>query len=368
MVNDFFNFRTRKGYDDESVSATLDTDQINTIRGIFSNRSLQIFTAGGEFYIPSSPITPTNIAAKPQSQYGSKRVRPVAIDGVTLFLQRTGKALIQFIYLDEYQANQALSASVLSPHMIIDPVQMAVSRGTSDEDANYVYIVNSLGSMTVFNTLSSQEVAGFTRWNSSPSVSGSIKSVAVVDNSVYLAVQRYVNGSYVIQIEKENNNMNTDGGGYQSGVVSTVTGLSHLEGETVKVKVDGAMRDDAVVSSGQITIDPASALTVEVGLSFFPLVQTMPLNINLQNGPNAYKKKKIVSVALELYQTNGVIVQGQRIADKTIGVDQFNAPVPYTGTRKTYVKGGYDRNAKVHITQDTCMNFTLLALGVEVKT
>ena len=367
-VNDYFNFRTRKALDDEAVSVSLDTDQINTIQGIFSNRRLQIFTAGGEFYVPTSPITPENISAPRQSQYGSRRVRPVSIDGVTLFAQTTGKALIQYVYLDEFQASQATSASILSSHLINTPVQMAVSRGTSDDDVNYVYIVNSSGTMTVFNTLSSQGVAGFTRWNSAPSVGSLVKSVAVVDNDVYLAVSRIIDGSDVIQIEKENSLLNTDGALYLSGAHSTVSsGLDHLEGESVVVKVDGAVRSNQTVTSGTVTIDPASTSTIEIGLQYTPLIQTMPLNVNLQNGPNAYVKKKIVRVALELYQSNGIIVQGQRVADKTIGVNQFTRPLPYTGSKQIYLSG-YDRRAQVQITQDTPFGFTILNIATEIKT
>lgn len=365
-VNDYFNFKTRKGFDDEAVSATLDTDQINTIQGIFSNRRLQVFTSGGEFYVPSSPITPENISVPMQSQYGSKRVRPVSIDGVTLFAQRTGKSIVQYVYLDEFQANQATSASILSNHLIQDPVKMAVSRGTSDDDVNYVYIVNDIGNMIVFNTLSVQGVAGFTRWDSAPGVWSEIKSVAVVDNEVYLAVQRTINGSNVIQIEMQNDTLNTDGSVLLSGAHGSVTGLTHLEGEDVVIKVDGANRATQTVSSGEVTIDPASTTSVEVGLQYTPLIRTMPLNNNLQNGPNAYAKKKIVRVALNLYLSNGIIVQSQRIADKTIGVNQFNAPLPYTGLKQVYLSG-YTREAQISITQDTPFGFTVLNVGTEIK-
>lgn len=367
FVNDFFNFGGRKALDDEAVSATLDTDQINTIQGIFSNRSLQIFTTGGEFYVPASPITPENIAAKPQSQFGSKRIRPVSIDGVTLFSQVTGKALVQFVFLDEFQANQATSASILSSHLVNDPVKMAVSRGTSDDDVSYVYIVNSTGNMIVFNTLSAQGVAGFTRWNSAPAVGSEIKSVAVVAGEVHLAVKRTINSVDVIQIERENRSLNTDSAVSLAGIYTTVTGLTNLEGEEVVIKVDGAVRAPQTVSSGQITLDPASAVSVEVGLQYTPLVQTLPLNVGLQNGPNAFIKKKITRVSLELYQSNGVIVNNRRIADKTIGVNQFSAPIPYDGLKQIYLPG-YDRKAQIQITQDTPFGFTILNIGTEIKT
>ena len=41
---------------------------------------------------------------------------------------------------------------------------------------------------------------------------------------------------------------------------TTVTGLSHLEGKTVKVIADDGMQNDKTVSSGQITLDAVPQL------------------------------------------------------------------------------------------------------------
>ena len=361
FVGDYFNFFVRKGFDDESIEATLDTDQLNAIEAIFSNRSLQIFTSGGEFYIPESPITPENIAVNSQSNLGTKRVRPVTVDGVTLFLQRTGKALIQYVFLDEFQANQSRSVSILAPHLIKDPVKLAVKRGSESSDANYVYILNSDGTLTVLNTLTSEDVIGFTRWETS----GNIVSMAVLDNSLYLMVQRNIDGVLEHHIDKENALLNTDSAKYTVAASQTViTGLDHLEAETVKVKADGSVRDDETVASGQITIDPEADIT-EVGLEYLPVITTLPLNVNLQNGPSASQKKRIARVSLQLYESNGVIVNGQRIADKTIGIDQFDAPAPNTGIERMYLNG-WSVEAQVTVTQNTPMPLTLLNIGMEV--
>lgn len=361
-VGDFFNFENTKSLDDESITATLDTDQVNAVQAIFSNRSLQVFTSGGEFYAPESPLTPSNVSFIPQSNLGSRRVRPVTIDGVTLFAQRTGKAIIQFVFVRDFQANQSRSVSILASHLINTPKKMTVARGTEATDANYVYIVNSDGNITVFNTLASEDVAGFTRWETS----GDIRSAAVVDNQLNLLVEREIDGSTVYYIERENTDLNTDSSVIGTGLASdTLTGLDHLEGETVKVKADGAVQSDEVVVGGEITIE-READTIEAGLEFLPIITTMPLNVNLQNGPNASSKKKIARVSLQLFESNGVIVSGERIADKTIGQDQFDAPEPQTGVVRMFILG-WSLEADVTITQDTPMPMTILNIGMEVK-
>ncbi len=360
-VNDFFNFDDGRARDDESIDATLDTDQVNAITGIFSNRSLQVFTSGAEFYVKASPVTPSTVAVIPQTNLGSKRVRPVSIDGVTLFAQRTGKVINQFVFVNEFQSNQSGSISSLAPHLIKNPVEMVASRGTEETDANYVYILNDDGSLTVFNTLASEGVQAFTSWSS-----GSIKSVSVVSDTLYLLVEREINSQTVYYVEVESLAALTDSAVISSvGGSPTLTGLDHLEGEEVDVKADGSYQGKFTVSGGQITIT-RDADTIEAGLTYSPIIETMPLNLGLQNGPNAASKKKILRAAIQLFESNGIIVNGQRLADKTIGVNQFDAPEPQTGFKRITLSG-WSLEAQITITQSTPFNMTILSIGQEVK-
>lgn len=369
-VNDFFNFDKGKARDDESIAVTLNTDQLNEIQSIFSNRTLQIFTSGQEFYIKQSPVTPGNVAVLPQTNFGSRRVRPVTIEGVTLYAQRTGKSINQFVFVDAVQANQSVSATSLAPHLITDPRKMAVKQGDSNTDANYVYIHNfNEGTVTVLNTLLSEDVQAFTQWRTGRILNGEpsgVVSIAVVNDKLHLLVNRVVNGSVVYQIEREEEDLNTDAAITSGSTSGTITGLDHLEGETVQVKADGSYMGEFVVSGGEVTIE-RSALTTEVGLGYTPIVQTMPLNIGLQDGPNFASKKKIKRVAVNFFESNGILVNNQRIADKTIGQNQFDPPEPQTGIKRMFLQG-WSLEASVTITQTTPFNMTVLSLGLEVAT
>lgn len=365
-VNQPFDFNIGRALDDQSIEATLATDQVNAINGIISNRTLQIFTSGAEFYVPASPITPENIAVKAQTNLGSKRLRPIVLEGTTIFMQRTGKALFQFQFIDAFQSNESRSVSILAPHLINDPVQMAVRKGAATSDANYLYLVGDDGKMTVFNSNAAEGVQAFTRWDNG----GFIVSVSVVDDQVYTLTKRTINSVVVFHIERENLNLFMDSGVFDASFTGTVlTGLDHLEGETVELKVNGAVQLDKVVSSGQITVsdDSLTNAIVETGLKFRPRIETMPWNINLDNGPTAAQKKRIMRVAVHLFESNGVEVNGALLSDKTIGQDQFDAPTPQTGFKRIFGLG-WSLEASVVITQATPMPFTILALDLEVKT
>jgi len=359
-VGEPFDFDKGRARDDESIDVTLATDQVNAVTGIVSNRALQVFTTGAEFYIPQSPITPAGITVTPQTNLGSKRVRPVFIEGLTMFIQRTGNAVYQFQFLDEFQSNESRSMSLLAPHLINDPIQMYTSQGTSESDANYVYMVGSDGSLTVFNTQSFEGVQAFTRWQTE----GKVQSVAVVDQTLYLLVER----DSVYDLDIVDNILNTDSAVYDPSFTGTVfTGLSHLNGKTVKVKLGGTAQSDQVVSGGQITLDrEANNESVEVGLEYQPVIKTMPFNVDLNNGPNSAQKKRILRCAIRINESNGIIVNGQRLSDKQTGVNQFDPPAPQTGYKRIFLHG-WSLEAQVTITQDTPFPMTVLALDLEVK-
>lgn len=61
--------------DDDAVEATLDTNDLNVITDIVSSRDFQVFTTGGEFYVPqqgTDPITPLTFTFKNVSRNGIK--------------------------------------------------------------------------------------------------------------------------------------------------------------------------------------------------------------------------------------------------------------------------------------------------------
>lgn len=190
-IGDYFNFDPGKARDDEPATATLATDQVNEITSLVSESKLRIFTSGGEFYCPNDVITPSNIYIVKTTTYGSGNVQPVSIDGAVIFPQGGGKALIQSYVYNQYQRDESRNIGVLAPHLIVSPLKLDVSRGNTETDANYIYILNNDGTMACLNYLPSENVEGFSLW----STLGLIKSIAVVDDTLYMSVQRDVNGS-----------------------------------------------------------------------------------------------------------------------------------------------------------------------------
>lgn len=367
-VNAFFNFNPGKARADQAIDVTLNTDQINRIQAIVSNRTLQVFTIGGEFVARQSsnePITPENVAITSQTRLGAKKVKPVSIEGTTMFVQRTGKAMHELVFDFGQDAFISGTMTLLSAHLINNPVQIDARRGTADEDANRVYLVNTDGTVAVLNTLRDQSVSAWARWTT-PGGNGEFTSLAVTLEDLYFVVKRTINGSTVYYLEKSNVDLYTDAAVQYTALGSaTLTGLSHLEGETVRVKGDGAVLGDETVASGSVTAD-RSITDGEAGLGFVPTIKTMPAVQDMGAGFNLDDEKRITNCVLDVYETLGLYVNGTYVPDRALGTGILDAtPTPYTG-RKNVRLLGWSKTNQVTITQPDPLPMTIRALNLEI--
>lgn len=246
---------------------------------------------------------------------------------------------------------------------------MDARRGTATEDANYVYVVNSDGTMAVFNTLRAQQVAGWTKWQTT----GEIQAVTVEGTEVWFAVKRTINSATVYYLEKADPDTYTDANKKQTQSASTtVSNLAHLNGQSCRVRADGSIMDDATPSSGSITL-ARNGTVVEVGLDYDVTVTTMPVTSDFNNGSILTEKKRLIRIVGDFYQTLGVYVtttgtsSNVLVPERNLGEDVLDAaPSSYTGIKEVYLNG-WDRLAQVTITQTDPQPFTLLGLLIEVE-
>ena len=142
----FFNFDVGDGEDNDALDLTANVGEISSIRHLVSNRDLQIFTTGAELFIPTisnKPVTPSNAQIRRQTPYGSSFVRPTVFDGATLFIQKTGSALREFLFTDAEAAYTSVAVSGLAPHLILDPVQQTSIKGALNRSESYSFLINN---------------------------------------------------------------------------------------------------------------------------------------------------------------------------------------------------------------------------------
>lgn len=363
----FFDFEATEGLDDDAVEATLDTNTFNAIVDIISGRDLQVFTTGGEFYVPQNgldPITPTNFFVKTASRNGTKQgVRVQQLESGTLFIQRQGKSLNEFAYTDTQATYVTQKISLLAGHLLKTPTRLALRRSVATDENDLLLITNSDdGTMAVFSLLRAQNVIAPSEFIT---VDGSFVDVGVDVSTIYTVVKRNVNGTDQYYVEVFEDGLLTDSAKTGTGAVSTVS-MSHLATETVNIILDGSVQaNQAVPGGGTVTLSRASVSSYELGLPISVEARTMPVDLKLQTGTRIGFKKRIVEVNALVYETQHMKINGILIPFRAFGDILDEAVDEYTGTKTLHGILGYTQEGKITISQDIPQKMTLL--GMEYK-
>lgn len=366
-VGDVFNFDKGTSLDDDALEATLDVNQFNAVVDIYSGRDLQIFTTGAEFYVPQGlgdPLTPTNFIVRVATRNGIlSGVSPVGLEAGTLYVQRGGKTVKEFIYTDAQATYVSNNISVLSGHLINSPVDLALRRATDTDEADLLMLVNADGSFTAYSVLRSQDIIAPSRFTTD----GLFKAVAVDVDTIYTVVQRTINGTTKYQLEQFNRDITLDNA-VTGGAAASVT-ASNLAAKTVKVIADGVvLSDETANSSGLVTFDRAATTSYVVGTDYTVQIKTMPIEPRLQSGNLRGYKKRIIEVAAEFYETQSASIGGIDIAFRNFDTPMLDAPVTaFTGLKRVGPLLGYDYEGSVTVTQPAPLKMTLLFLDYRVS-
>lgn len=154
--------------------------------------------------------------------------------------------------------------------------------------------------------------------------------------------------------------------------VTTISGLSHLEGMTVDVLVNGATHPTRVVSGGQITLqNPGSK--VHIGLGCPGRLQTMRLNAGGADGTSQGKSARINQVVVRVLETLGLRF-GNSFSNMDEGqfrnaLDAMDNPPPlFTGDMLFDFASDYDDNPWVCLEQPYPLPAMIVAIFPQVTT
>lgn len=361
---DLFNFDLGEGLDDEAIEFAILSDQVNAIRAVFSGRHLQVFTSGAEWMVTGEPLTPQNLQLKRQTRIGSpvdRSVPPRDVDGATIFVPRDGSGIREFLFADVEQAYQATDLATTAQHLVNTPVDQDY-----DNAGRLLHVVmgdGTLGTLTVYRA------ENVNAW-SVQITEGAFKSVSVAGAETYLLVAR--GDDYLI--ERFDAAMSKD-----SGIASTAetatdiwSGFDHLEGRTLSVIADGAPRDNAVVSSGEITL-VYDAAAVEAGLAFEHIVEPMPPILSGSNSGLGTKVRPI-SVTFRMQDTSALTLDVGRgyteVPFQSLGPALLDQARPtFTGDRTVRALGWRTVGPEPlwSIRQDVPLPFTLLSVATKIS-
>lgn len=454
-IGGYRNFDVGTGLDNESINVAITSDKVNEVRHLVSSRNLQIFTDAGEYFIPSSDttaITPSNVSFLRQTPYGCNRANPTPFDGATLFSQKNGKTVREFVYSDLEQAYKSTSVSVLASQLIDTPKQIAMLTGNNERPEQFAFFLNNGstegGKLAVFHSIRDEKIAGWTMWETK--TNDKFYSIISVNENLFVVTERVLPSGTVYLLEKfsDTDSVTLDcstlttvyqkgsplvNGGSQSGNTINVDGFTSdpeidetftiagdsteytiiavtntasgytltLDQNLVNIPADNAVitivngfkhtvnsvyeantEVNAVYGNGSLglyTIDANNRISltnspfpsgVRVGFNFTPVVETMPIDKEIDTGPLTGQPKRINKVIIDMSE-------GLDLKMKTVGNNYFplviqqvdftvNSDVQKTTGRKEFNFLGYSKSPTINISQNDPLPLKILGLAMEV--
>jgi len=158
---------------------------------------------------------------------------------------------------------------------------------------------------------------------------------------------------------------------YDGDATTTITGLDHLEGETVSILGDGADYGDMVVSDGSVTL-PIAVSKASVGLPFRYKLKPMRLDTSDRRGASHGMIKKIGRLFISFIKT---LMAKQGIAERLYDIDwrteeNYDSPPElFTGERTVdNFDGGYSADDPILITGERPFPCTVRSIVVDTDT
>lgn len=391
MAGDFFG-ETRA---DCAIWTQVQAEDVNDILWLVGAQRLMIGTGGGEFFLSelttTDPLGPANYKIERISKQRARAVQPLAVGTSLLYVQRAGRKLLGIDYTVESDNFVSTDLAVLANRITRGGI---VDMAYQSEPYSVVWCVLSNGKLLGFTYDRQQEVSG---WHRHPiGGDGFVESVAVIPSpdgsreDLWLVVRRTINGAtarYVEYLEAPWEGPDEDGDGgddqadafyvdsgltYDGASTTSITGLSHLEGETVQILADGATQPDKTVSGGAITLSRAASV-VQVGLQARARLVTMRLEAGSGDGTSQGKTKRVHQAVIRFLDTLGGAV-GQYggtvddISERSPSTPMGEPEPIFSGDVQVDFPGDYETDCRVEIRQDQPLPMTVAAIMPRLRT
>ena len=367
-IASYYNFNVGEAKDNESIQLTAAVGEIQQIRHLVSNRDLQVFSASAEFYVPAfqnQPLTPTNAQVRRQTPFGSGFERPQAIDGATLFIQKGGQIVREYIYSDAEAAYVANPISTISSHLIKTPIEMNTLYGALSRSESYVFVLNDDGTLAVFNSNRAEQRAGWVEFTTN----GVFHSTITIDDRVFANVEYDLgDGTNKIVLCEFDSGFNTDMAKEYTGTAGVFDVSADFNNGAVLQVIDGNnFIGQFTVASGNIDVSgvDATLTSAEIGYKFDVELKTNPIDASVGNGPLTGTPRGLGSVILDLNSTLSCKVNGTAMIVRNVTDDLSLQQAAFTG-KKEFRLMGYNRDPQITITQDAPLNLQVNGLVAEL--
>jgi hypothetical protein len=360
------NFETGSD-DDDAISLKIASNQMNKIEFLMPGDFLSVGNAGGISRLwsgsGSSPITPSNANAKPILNTGAHDVEALQVGGNILFVQRGGTIMRNIIYNFSTDAYSDGDVTLTSRH-----ITSSIIKEVSYQQVPHsvIWCVLEDGTIATCTFDINQKITAWT----TQETDGSYKSIATIPNGTedqtWVIVERSVAGSTVKYIEyfmpyefdtKQESFFVHSGLTYEGIAADTISGLDHLEGETVSVLAEGNPHPDCVVTGGEITLN-RDVYYANIGLPYTSTIETNVIEAGSAIGSSQGKYKKIFKLIVKFFKSVGCSVGHETLypLPNAVPYDLF------TGNKDVVFGAGFNKDITVKIEQSQPLPMTVIGV------
>tara|TARA_R110000765_G_scaffold77193_2_gene151707 strand:- start:3092 stop:5092 length:2001 start_codon:yes stop_codon:yes gene_type:complete len=388
---DYLNFTTGTA-DDNALIYTIASNKVNAIRYLSATRILNIGTSGGEYVLTTTnggPITPTQTVIRKYSNYGCIESEVVQVADVTLFAQRGARKVREFRYIGEVDVAgyAAPDITILSEHLTEGGIQEFAYQ---QEPESIVWARRTDGTLLGLTYRREEEIVAWHKHIIGGSFGGGqavVESIITLptdsgEDELYMIVKRTINSvtkRYVEVLKTFDFGSDTtaaffvdSGLAYSGSATSTLSGLYHLEGQTLSILANGATHADETVSGGGVTLD-FSVTSGALGFGYTSEMQTMRLESGSQDGTSQGKPKRIHDITVRFHETVGAEVgtesgNADRIFFRDSSMNMDQAVPLFTGDKEIEFDGGFVDGDRIYVRQSQPLPMTVLALYPRMNT
>ncbi|CAO3426714.1 hypothetical protein [Azospirillum argentinense] len=362
-VGAHYDFDIGTGEDAQAIFEDLGDGVVAWVRHFQSAEHLLIFTDQGVYYVPetaANPLRPSSIQFNKISANGCGTVRPQPFDEGVLFAHLSGGAVLDLRPTgDVTKSWSADDVALLASHLIRQPTDVTATHGADGLPERYAFFVNADGTLAVMHSIQSQQVLGWSLWETD----GAYRSVVVLAGKVFAVVERAFPGGSTWRLERFDQALMTDG----AAILPPGSSSAPLYGSMAAHFRAGNLFFGAMAVRADGTVEglDVGAYTIEAGRFFRPLVETLPPEPKLPGGGTAGRVKRVSKVRTYVQDTIRINVGGRALDAYRVGEDVSAPPAARTEWVEVGLLGR-SHEPTVTITQDEPLPLTVLGMSMEV--
>ncbi len=381
--------------DETAISFTFNAKRANLIQWLeLNNRGLTAGTSGGEYAIIKTAGQSIVSAKSPPSieevtNAGSADIQPVRAGNSVVFVQRNKKQLNEFSYAFERDGFNANNLNDYAAHIAKNGIkEIAFQR----QPQPIIWNVTEAGELIGLTYNETQNVVAWHRHtlggfrNADKTQPAAVESICVLPSpdgfyeDLWLIVRRHINGVTkryieVMQPMWDETKELSDAWfldcalKYSGTAITTLSGLSHLNGQVVDVIANNVHIGQRTVSSGSISLG-ASYTNVLVGFNYKARMETQRIEGGSRNGVSQGKIKRINKLVIDLLSTIGGRYGDPDLLDSTWQYLEKEIPTPtlFKGFRELQFNSTHDYQGRIGVEQNLPYPMIIRAMYPDVST